>query len=191
MASTSPSKLQSVGTIVAIALGLWGAGLSTYQAWQSHEASIPQLFTQMSVSRESYTADTAARPATINVGFENSGQVQVSLLSPATIIVSNPGSGFSRSYPANFSKSGPYELPVTLQPGTHALATATITDSAQVFGPDLQYAILAQSTDGRLYFSSRTAGPIKTAEAYEAMQKYVRYQSKVDFQSSPATVVRR
>jgi len=191
MASSSTSKLQSVGTVVAIVLGLWGAGLSTYQAYQVHKSSIPHLFTQVSVTRASYAAAATTRPATIKVGFENSGHGQISLLSPVTIIVSNPGSGFTSSYPAQFNTGAAFELPVTLQPGAHASAAAVIQDSASVFGPNLQYAVVAQSTDGRLFLSTRTAGPIKTAKAYEALQKYVRYQSKVDFQSSPAVVVRR
>ena len=191
MASSSTEKLQSVGTVVAIVLGLWGAVLSTYQAYQVHKSNIPHLFTHMSVTRASYAADTATRPATIKVGFENSGPGQISLLSPVTIIVSNPGSGFSSSYPAHFNTGTAFELPVTLKPGAHADATAIIQDSASVFGPNLQYAVVAQSTDGRLFLSTRTTGPIKTAKAYETLQKYVRYESKVDFQSSPAVVVRR
>lgn len=190
MASLSSNRLQSVGTVVAIVLGLWGAGLSTHQAYQDHKASIPHLFTQLTVTRASYDAAATSRPATVKVGFENSGHSQISLLSP-TIIVSNPGSGFSRSYPAHFTTGASFELPVTLQPGAHATATAIIQDSASVFGPNLQYAVVAQSTGGKLFISTRTAGLIKTAKAYETLQKYVRYQAKVDFQSSPAVMVRR
>lgn len=191
MATPSTDRLQQIGTIFAIILGVWGAGLSTYQEFRTREKDKPRIFTQLTVSRPDYVENLKSRPATFLVKVHNSGQTPITFLPSVAFVASNPGSGFANTFNGQFSSDATYSLPKTLQPGEQASALATASESDSVFGPNMQYAVLVQSTDGQIYFTESIAGPIKTAEAYEALQKHVKYQAKVEFGSKPAIALPR
>jgi hypothetical protein len=191
MATTSSDRLQQIGTVFAIVLGVWGAGLSTYQELRSREKEKPRVFAQLTISRPDYVETIKSRPVTFLVKVHNSGQTPITFLPSVSFVASNPGSGFANTFNGQFSSEASFSLPKTLQPGEQATALATATESDSVFGPNMQYAVLMQSTDGQIYFVESIAGPIKTAEAYEALQKHVKYQAKVEFGSKPAIALPR
>lgn len=191
MTTLSPDRLQQIGTTVAIILGVWGAGLSTYQELRTHEKEKPRIFTQLKVTRSDFVENQKSRPATFSVKVSNSGQIPITFLPRVSFVTANPGSGFAQTFIGQFSSDDTYSLPKTLQPGEQILAQATAPESEMVFGPNVSYAVFVRSADGQVYFTESTAGPIKTAEAYETMQKHVRYQTKVEFESLPALALQR
>ncbi|OYY74567.1 MAG: hypothetical protein B7Y40_04300 [Gammaproteobacteria bacterium 28-57-27] len=190
--NTQPTdRLQQIATVVAIALGIWGAGLSTYQELRTREKEKPTIYTQLTVSRPDYVENAKSRPATFTVKVHNSGQTPITLRPAVSFIAYNPASDFSNTFKGQFASEATYSLPKTLQPGEQAAATATAAESDPVFGPNIQYAVLVQATDNQLYFAENIAEPIKTAEAFEALQRYVKYQAKVEFESKPAVTLSR
>lgn len=184
--SQKSDRLQRVGTVVAIALGIWGATLSTYQEFRTREKEKPILYTQLSVSRPEYDESAKSRPATFTLNVHNSGHVPITLIPAVSFVAFNPASGFSSTFKGQFAAKETYALPKTLQPGEQTTAIAVASDSSPVFGPNMQYVVLVQAADKKLYYAENMVGPIKTAEAFEALQENVRYQSKVEFGSKPA-----
>lgn len=67
-----------------------------------------------------------------------------------------------------------------------AATLITVSDSDFVFGPNMRYAVFLPSVDGAIYMTENIAGPFKAAEAYEVLQKHVKYQAKIEFSSKPA-----
>lgn len=191
MATSSSDHLQQIGIVSAIILGVWGAGLSTYQEFRTREKETPKIFTQLTVSRPDYNENLKSRPATFSVKVHNSGQTPITFLPSVSFVASNPGSGFASTFSGQFSSDATFSLPKTLQPGEQASATATAPESDPVFGPNMQYAVLVKSADGQIYFTESTVGPIKTVEGYATLQKYVKYQAKVEFGSKPAIALPR
>ncbi len=191
MSTQSPDRLQQFGTIVAIILGVWGAGLSTYQELRTHVREKPAIYTQLTVSRPDYVENAKSRPATFAVNVSNSGQAPVTVLPGVSFVAFNPASGFSKSFTGQITSGATYSLPKTLQPGEQIAATASAAESDSLFGPNMQYAVLVQTADNQLFYSEYIVGPIKTAEAFEALQKAVKYQAKVEFGSKPAIPVSR
>ncbi|MFY1863641.1 hypothetical protein ACOTCA_06665 [Achromobacter xylosoxidans] len=183
---TQSDRLQQIGTVVAIILGIWGAGLSTYQEFRAREREKPNLYTQLTLSRPPYVEAAKSRPATLALNINNSGKAPITLHPEISFVAFNPASGFSRTVIGQLVTQATYALPKTLQPGEQTTATATTPDSDALFGPNMQYSVLIQTVDKQIYFAQNIAGPIKTAEAFEALQNYVKYQSKVDFESRPA-----
>nr|WP_147308972.1 hypothetical protein [Cupriavidus taiwanensis] len=184
----SHDRLQQAGTVVAIALGLWGAGLSTYQAVHSLEKERPRLYTHLTLSRADYAENAKSRPATFSVKVHNSGHAPVTLLPSVTFLVTNPASGFTRTYDGQFASDSAYSLPKTLNPGEQTSATATTPDSDSVFGINMRYAVALQSADGESYYTTYVSGPMKTPEAYDVLQQHIKYQAKVEFGSKPANL---
>ncbi|WP_454695095.1 hypothetical protein [Achromobacter aegrifaciens] len=184
--STQSDRLQQIGTVVAIILGIWGAGLSTYQEFRTREREKPNLYTQLTLSRPAYVEGAKTRPATFALNINNSGKAPITLHPEISFAVFNPASGFSSTFIGQLATQATYALPKTLQPGEQATASAIVSNSDALFGPNMHYSVLIQTVDKQIYVAQHTVGPIKTAEAFEALQEYVKYQSKVDFESKPA-----
>jgi hypothetical protein len=183
------NRMQRVATVVAMLLGIWGAGLSTYQQLRLNQKEKPTIYTQLTVSREPYLENAKSRPATFAVKVHNSGEASITLRSMVSFVVYNPASGLSSMFRGHFDSEDRYPLPRTLKPGDQVSATAIADESESLFGPDVQYLVVVQGIDNQFYVAENTEGPIRDATAAATLRQHAKYQSMIDFESRAAVAV--
>lgn len=189
MSGWSSDTWQKIGIVFAIAFGLWGAGLSTFQEYRNYKKGVPKIYTQLTVSRPDFKEGAKSRPATFVVTANNAGQSSLTFMPTVSVLVVNPGSGLSQTVSGQLATSEVYGLPQTLKSGERITATFMSDDSDAVFGPNMQYIVILQTEEGLLYITENRAGPIKDADAYKSLLEMVKYQAKVNFQSRPAAMM--
>jgi len=185
------NRLQSVGIIAAILLGLWGAGLSSYQEYRSLKKEEPHIYVQLSISRASYKEGAKSRPVTFTARIQDAGESTITLLPNVTFLEFNPGSGLISKLDGKVATDVTYPLPQVLKPGDSISASITVPDEDQIFEPNLQYAVVIQTADNKAYLASGTTTRLTTTQSYDTMLKYIKYSSKMEFSSRPAVLLQR
>jgi hypothetical protein len=147
---------QTIGVLASLLFGIWGAGLSTWQYYESKIRDSPIIYGQLTVSK--LRSSSSIHEITLKI--HNAGVNTITLEPRMQIIMLAPNGNFvPNSYiEPQFSIDGDGDdetvqapLPLSIDPGKSGVMKKTVSSSSDLFRQEVQYTIIIRDSRHERY----------------------------------------